>query len=136
MSEEKNVELEEENRPTPCTLKGIEIKKDSFLVFHHEKLNVVATDDEYKKLVKEANENATTYEFKDIKSISYRHLLGKGRLIIKLLDPKAKPIKETFVYGKSYRLTNIGSVVLDLDVKKLKIEFKKYTKTAQENANG
>ena len=90
MIDEKILEETEENKPQPYTLRGIEIKKDSFLVFHHEKLNIIATDEEYRKIVKNDEANSVSYNFKDIKTLKYKSHFGRGVLKITFLEEKKK----------------------------------------------
>ena len=126
MEDEKKLEQNDENKARPYTLRGIEIKKDSFLVFHHEKLNIVVTDDEYRKLVKLAGSEAVTYEFKDIKSLKYKSHFGKGVMTIHFVEPKRKSVKEVFIFGGKHGSTNIGAVMLDIDMRKLSLELARY----------
>lgn len=133
MAEEELIETElDENRPLPQTLNGIEVYKDKFLVFHHEKLNIVATDEEHKSLVKKAQSEAVTYLFSEIKSLKYRSHFGKGVLKITWLEDKKKASKEVFIFGGKHGTTNMGAVVLSLDMNKLKYEFKRFQEEHKE----
>ncbi|MCQ2771944.1 MAG: hypothetical protein MJ238_01535 [Bacilli bacterium] len=132
MADEKILEEKEENKPQPYTLRGIEIKKDSFLVFHHEKLNIIATDEEYRKIVKKDEANSISYDFKEIKALKYKSHFGKGVLKIAFLDPKKKTVKEVFKFGGKHGSTNIGAVMLDLDMRKLGLELYRYKRDVGE----